>query len=78
MLLEGFQITKTAVFIKECVLVIEAAILFRILGGSSNQARCRDVFHVDLNLLSRIVCCFILFGNILWIRQLNGHLPSFP
>ena len=64
MLFEGFQVTKTAVFINEGVLVIIAAILFGILDGSSNQAGCRNILHIDLNLLPGIVCCFVLFGNV--------------
>ena len=76
--IEGFQVTKTAVFINECVLVVIAAILFGILDGSSNQAGGRNILHIDLNLLPGIVCCLILFGNILWIRQFHSHLSSFP
>ena len=78
MLFEGFQIAKAAVFIKEGVLVVITAVLFGILDGSSDQAGCRDVFHIDLNLLSGIFCFFVLFRNVLRIRQLNGHLASFP
>ena len=78
MLFEGFQVTKTAVFINEGVLVVIAAILFGILDGSSNQAGCRNVLYIDLNLLSGIVRGLILFGNILWVWQLHSHLPSFP
>ena len=78
MFFEGFKIAKTAVFINEGVLVVIAAVLLSILDGSSNQAGCRDIFYVDLNFLPRIVCCFVLFRNILGIWQLNSHLPSFP
>ncbi len=74
MLFEGFQVTKTAVFINECVLVVIAAVLFSILNGITDQAGSGDVFHIDLNLLSGIVCFFVLFGNVLWIWQLNSHL----
>lgn len=78
MLFEGFQVTKTAVFINECVLVVIATVLFGIFNGNSNQAGCRDILHIDLDLLTRIICCFVLFRNILGIWQLNSHLPSFP
>ena len=54
MFFEGFQIAKATIFINESVLVIIAAILFGIFDGSSNQAGCRNVLHIDLNLLSRI------------------------
>ena len=77
-LFEGFQLTKTAVFINECVLVIIAAVLLGILNGSSDQAGCRDVFHINLNLLAGIICCFVLFRNILGIWQFHRHLASFP
>ena len=33
-----------------------------ILDGSSNQAGCRDVFHINLNFLPRIVCCLLFLG----------------
>ena len=78
MFFEGFQIAKATIFINESVLVIIAAILFGIIDGSSNQAGCRNVLHIDLNLLSRIVCCFIPFGNVLWVGQFNSHLSSSP
>ena len=77
-LFEGFQIAKAAVFINECVLIVIATILFRILDSCSNQARRRNILYIDLNLLPGIVCCFVLFGNVLWIWQLNSHLASFP
>ena len=71
MFFEGFKIAKTTVFIDEGVLEVIAAILFGILDSSSNQAGCRNILYIDLNLLPGIVCCFVLFGNVLWIWQLN-------
>ena len=70
MLLKGFKVAETAVFVDEGVLVIIAAVLLSILGGSSYQAGGRDVFHIDLDLLTGIACGFILLGNVLWIETI--------
>ena len=35
---EGFQIPKTTVFVDEGILVIVAAVLFRVLDSSADQA----------------------------------------
>ena len=75
-LLERFKVTEAAVFIDEGILVVVAAILFGILNSSADQAGAGDEFDVDLDLLTRIIRLFVRFGDILWVRQLHGHLAS--
>lgn len=69
--LESLQITKTAVFINKGVLVVVTATLLSILCCFSNKAHRRNVFHIDLNLLTGIPHLFIRLWNILRVRQLD-------
>ena len=75
---KGFQIAKTAIFVNEGVLIIIPAVLLGLLGSNAYQAGTGDVFHIDLDFLSGIVCLFIRFGNVFGIWQLYSHLSSFP
>lgn len=66
LLLEGFQVAETAVFIYEGVLIIFFPSCF------SNQAVTRDIFHIYLYSLPRIPHFLIRFGNIFRVWQLDG------
>ena len=76
MLLKGLQIAESAVLIQEGVLVIIASILSGVLLGLTDQARCRDVFDVDLDPLTRVGHLLVGLGDVLGIRQLYRHLTS--
>ena len=73
-LLERLQITETAVFVNEGVLVVMIAVLFGILYGSADEAGSRNVFDVDLDALPRISHLFIGLCDILRIQQLHHAL----
>ena len=62
--LEGLQIAKTAVFINKSVLIVVTAALLSIRCGFSNKACRRNIFHIDLNLLTGIPHLFIRLWNI--------------
>ena len=69
--LESLQITKTAIFINKGVLVVVTTALFSILYGCSNKTRRRNIFHIDLNLLTGIPHLFIKLWNIFRVWQLD-------
>ncbi len=71
MLLKCLQISETAVFIQECVLV--ASTLF---GSDTNQTALRNVFDVDLYSLAGIAHLLIGLGDILGIWQFHRHLAA--
>ena len=75
--LECFQVTKTAEFVNEGILIITTG-LFGVLNSSSDQAGAWHILDVDLNSLARILHLFVLFGNIFGICQLYSPLFSPP
>ena len=77
-LLEGFQISKPAVFVDERKLVIGSAVLCRVVYCLTNQAHFRDGFHIYLYPLAGISHLLVGLGDILRIWQLYRHLSSFP
>ena len=77
MLFESFQIPKAAVFVDESELK-ETAVERRVADRLADQARLRDVLHVDLHPLAGVLHLLIGLGNVFRIRQLNSHLASFP
>ena len=78
MILECFQIAKTAVFINECILVVIPAILFGILCCSANETRSRNILDVDLDALPRILHLFVRFWRVFWIWELYHTLSTSP
>lgn len=73
---ESFQVTETAIFVKEGILVEIASIFRSLVQGLSNQAAFGDEFDVDLNPLAGILHLLIGLGDILGIGQLYGHLAA--
>ena len=70
-LLKGFQIPETAVFVQKGVLVVSA-----LLGSGTDQTVLRNIFDIDLDPLARITHLLIGFWNILGIWQLHRHLTA--
>lgn len=70
-LLKCLQITETAVFVKEGILIIPT-----FLGSGTNQAALRDKFDVDLHPLTWILHLFIGLGDIFRVWQLLCHLAT--
>ena len=67
-LIKGLQIAETAVLIQEGVLI-------KLLSGSlSNEAGSRDVLYVYLDPLPRIQHLLVRLGDVLGVRELNGHI----
>ncbi len=77
MLLKSLQITKTAVFINEGILVIIAAILCSITDRVPNQTCLWDKLYVNLHLLTGILHLLIWLWDVFGIRQLYCHLSAF-
>ena len=71
---ERLKVAKPTVFVNERELVIAAAVLRRVAGRIADQARLRDVFHVDLYPLAGVLHLLIGLGNVFRIRQLDRHL----
>lgn len=68
---KGFQIAKTTVFINEGVLIPFCAWFLPY------DAYFRNIFHINLNSLSRILHLFIWFWNIFRIWELCRQLVAF-
>lgn len=73
---ESLQITETAIFVKEGVLVEIASIFRSLVRGLPNQAALGDEFDIDLDPLARILHLLIRLGDILGIGKLHGHLAA--
>ena len=76
-ILERLEVAKSAVFVDERELVIEAAVLRRVADRITDQAGLRDVFYVDLHSLAGVLHLLIGLGNVFRIRQLDRHLTLF-
>ena len=68
--LKCFQITETAVFVDEGVLI---PLCTRFLPDNADT---RDEFNVDLNSLTWILHLFVGFRDIFWIWQRRCHLTA--
>lgn len=75
MLLKGFQIMKTAIFVEEGALKVVAG-LFGLFRYRADQTYLRDAFHVDVHALAGI-SHLLWHGDILRVWQLHRHLPAF-
>ena len=64
-LLKGFQIPETVVFINESVLIPPGAVLL------TDNTGLRDEFDVNLHTLTGILHLLVGFWDILWIWQLD-------
>ena len=63
MLLKGFEISETRVFIDGCILIKFASLCFCV----ANYAGVRNELNLYLNSLSRILHLFVWLGDILWV-----------
>ena len=66
------QIPETAVFIDKGVLIVEAAALLGVLYCLSRKTCRRNIFHINLHLLPRILHLFVRFWDIFRVWQLDG------
>ena len=69
-LLKRFEDTESAILVNGCILV--KLLSFRF----SHKTNVRNVFHIDLDTLTRILHLLIWLGNIFGIRQLYRHLAA--
>lgn len=69
-LLKRFEDTESAILVNGCILV--KLLFFRF----SHKTNVRNVFHIDLDTLTRILHLLIWLGNIFGIRQLYRHLAA--
>lgn len=73
MFFECSQISETAVFIQEGILVEST-----LLSSVADQTTLGDKLDINLHPLAGILHLLIRLGNVLGIRQLFCHLAAFP
>ncbi len=57
---KGLQITESAVFVNESILVIISSVFLCFLGSGADQTGTGDILYIDLNFLSRILRLLVL------------------
>ena len=77
-ILEGLQVAETAVLINEGELVIIPAIFGRICHSVTDQTCRRDIFHINLNSLTRVIHLLIRLWDVLGVRELHSHFSPTP
>lgn len=71
MLLKGFQVSESAVFVNKSILVPLCSFFLADNTGLG------DKLNVDLNSLAGILHLFIRLWNVLGIWKFGRHRPSF-
>ena len=71
MFFEGLQIAESAVFVNEGILI---PLCPRFL---THDTHFRNIFHIDLDSLTRVLHLFVRFRDILRIRKLHRKLIPF-
>ena len=75
-ILEGLQVAETAVLINEGELVIIPAIFGCICHSVTDQTCRRDIFHINLNSLTRVIHLLIRLWDVLGVREFYCHFPA--